>query len=96
MSTSSASERVQVLLDPETKRGFEDLARREGLSLSAWLREAGMQRAAGQQRGRRIRDVHELEAFFAECAERESGQEPDWEEHKAAVASSVARGGSDT
>lgn len=96
MSTSRASERIQVLLDPETKRAFEDTARREGLSLSAWLREAGLERSAGHRRDRRFQSARELEAFFAECAERESGREPDWEEHKAAVAGAMSRGGSDT
>jgi hypothetical protein len=91
-----SSERVQVLLDPETKRGFEDLARREGMSLSAWLRAAGLDRAAKQQGERRFRNLGELDAFFAECVARETGREPDWEEHKAAIARSFSRGDSDT
>jgi hypothetical protein len=91
-----SSERVEVLLDPETKRGFEDLARREGMSLNAWPRAAGLERAAKQQGERRFRDLRALDAFFAECAARETGREPDWQEHRAAIAGSFSRGNSDT
>ena len=96
MTTSRSSERVQVLLDPETKRGFEDLARGEGLSLSAWLREAGLERAARRQQRARFGSVQELDAFFAECAARETGTEPDWADHKRAIVASSLRGSSGT
>jgi hypothetical protein len=80
MTATAPKERVQVLLDPESRRLFQQLAEREGLSLSAWLRRAGMERAERQQESP-IRGVEELDEFFRDCALRELGEEPDWEDH---------------
>jgi hypothetical protein len=66
------------------------------MSLSAWLQAAGLERAAKQQGERSFRDLEALDAFFAECAARETGREPDWEENKAAIARSFSRGNFDT
>ncbi len=74
--------RIQVLLSPEEKEAFRRVAVRDGLSLSAWLRRAGLERlAASRQRGR-FRSHEELQSFFAACeAHHGTGREPDWAEH---------------
>ncbi|HEX2464009.1 MAG TPA: hypothetical protein VHR17_05225 [Thermoanaerobaculia bacterium] len=85
-------ERIQVLLDPEERDRFRSLAQRRGLSLSAWLREAALHRAAEESESTRIRTVDELRAFFAQCDARELGREPDWEEHLAVLDGSMREG----
>ncbi|HEX9185721.1 MAG TPA: antitoxin [Vicinamibacteria bacterium] len=87
--------RVQVLLAEEERERFRRQAEREGLSLSAWLRRAGQDRIRSRQ-GRRISTVRELREFFREIDAREKGREPDWAEHKAAIARSKASGQSGT
>jgi hypothetical protein len=74
-------ERIQVLIDPEEKEQFRRLAQERGLSLSAWLREAALKRAAEEGQVPRIRSADALRAFFSERDAREAGREPDWEEH---------------
>ena len=95
MSNTAVKERVQVLLDPESRRLFQELATREGLSLSAWLRRAGEERAE-RQRASPIRSVEDLEVFFQECAEREEGVEPDWEDHARTIRRSQRSGFSES
>jgi len=84
--------RVQVLLDEDEKQKFERHARREGLSLSAWLREAGTTRLKNQSTARKIVNPADLRAFFAACDAEESGREPDWEEHLATLEHSKMHG----
>ena len=92
----SSSKRVQVILDAEDRRSFEAMAKREGLSLSAWLREAGRERLSRLRTHRRFETVEELDGFFDECRDRESGAEPDWDEHRLVIEGSIARGRSAT
>lgn len=87
--------RVQVLLDEDELARFRRQAQREGLSLSAWLRQAGQERLQSR-RGRRIQTVDDLREFFRAVDERESGSEPDWEEQKVKIARSRAAGQSGT
>jgi hypothetical protein len=87
--------RVQVLLQEEEREQFRRQAEREGLSLSAWLRRAGLDRLRSRQ-GRRISTVRELREFFREIDVREKGREPDWDEHLAVMVRSRAAGGSGT
>ncbi len=45
--------RIQVLLSREERETFRRLAVRDGVSLSAWLRGAGLEKmAASRERGR--------------------------------------------
>ena len=85
-------ERIQVLLDPEERDRFRRLAKQRGLSLSGWLREAALRRAAEESESTRIRTVDELRAFFAQCDDREIGREPDWEEHLGVLDASMREG----
>ena len=54
--------------------------------MSAWLREAGLDRLERSREETRLNTSDDLKQFFARCDERsESGKEPDWEEHKALI-----------
>jgi hypothetical protein len=81
--------RIQVVVDEAEREAFRKQAEREGVSLSAWLREAGHRRL--QQDRPRITTVEELRAFFASIPD-EGGVEPDWEEHKRVISESMRRG----
>jgi len=85
------STRVQVVMDEVEREAFRRAAAREGLSLSDWLRRAARERlqAAGPPR---LRSSEDLRAFFEECRARETGSEPDWHEHRAAIEESRASG----
>jgi hypothetical protein len=83
--------RVQVLVDEGEQEQFRRQAEREGLSLSAWLRRAGQERL-GARRTRPLASVRDLKAFFRAADARETGREPEWEEHEAVIARSLASG----
>jgi hypothetical protein len=91
-----ATRRVQVLLDEEERRSFQSSAKREGQSLSAWLRDAGRERLDRRRARARFESVEELNAFFDRCRRRERGTEPDWDEHRRVIAHSVASGRAET
>lgn len=85
--------RVQVVLDEAEREEFRGAAQRVGLSLSAWLREAGHARLDEEERPGRIDSLAELDAFFAECDRRAGGgREPDWERHLEVIAASRKSG----
>ena len=87
--------RVQVLLPAEERALFEQQAAKEGMSLSAWFREAG--RKALAERGKDgISSTEELVDFFRECESREQGNEPDWEDHLEVIETSRGSGGGGT
>jgi len=88
--------RVQVLMTPEEREAFRRVARDEGLSLSGWLRKAGLERLASAGALQRIEEPEQLDEFFRHCDERESGREPDWEEHLQVIRRSRQSGQSDT
>ncbi|HSF16234.1 MAG TPA: antitoxin [Vicinamibacteria bacterium] len=89
------SKRVQVILEEEEREAFRQMAESQGLSLSAWLREAGRARLA-DVRSRRIRTLDELRRFFEEIDEREEGVEPDWAQHRDVIEMSKSSGGTGT
>jgi len=85
--------RVQLIIPDEDKARFVRQARREGLSLSAWLRTAARDRLEDRQRAQRFQSREDLQRFFAECDAREgSGVEPDWEEHLQTIHESKTSG----
>ena len=86
------SVRVQVILDEAERDELKRLAREEGLSLSAWLREAGRARAEAARSRRRFLSKRELDQFFGDCDAREQGCEPDWEEHRRIIGRSRTEG----
>lgn len=87
--------RIQVILDERDREAFRRRASVEGLSLSAWLRQAGREKLAAA-RPERISTIEELRAFLAACDAREQGREPDWDEHRAVIERSKDSGGATT
>lgn len=89
--------RIQVLLTAEEKARFRRMAESEGLSLSAWLRQAGLERLETSRRQGRFRSPDEITSFFLRCDEHHgAGREPDWEEHLETMRRSRRTGTSDT
>jgi len=74
------SVRIQVIVDKQEREQFQRCSRREGLSLSAWLRAAALDRINTESK-QKMKSVNDLATFFKECDRRESGREPDWEDH---------------
>lgn len=73
--------RVQVLLEEEEKELFVQEAQRAGMSLSAWIRDAGKERLKNRPARLKLETPDDLRVFFASCDSRQEGREPDWEEH---------------
>jgi hypothetical protein len=90
------AERIHVVLDREEKERYRRLANREGKSLSEWLRDAARERVERSRESSSIDTAEGLRAFFDECDERESGREPDWEEHLQVIRHSISGTGSPT
>lgn len=84
--------RIHLVLTEEEKARLERAARTEGMTLSAWLREAAREKL--QDSGPpSLASAHDLEAFFTECDRRETGREPDWEAHRKIIDASRSSGG---
>ncbi len=73
--------RIHIVLPGPDKARYAAQAAREGKSLGAWLREAAEERLRQTRNETRLETLEELNAFFAACDARETGREPDWEEH---------------
>ncbi|MDE2852094.1 MAG: antitoxin [Acidobacteriota bacterium] len=88
---------MQLLIPDEYRDRFVHQARREGMTLSAWLRAAAHQRLAAGQRSDAFETPGDLEAFFQGCDAIEGPDtEPDWSEHLAVIDESRRRGASST
>lgn len=87
--------RVQVLLDPAEKARLERAAKHLGRSLSAFMREAALDRLA-ELESKRVFTKQELREFFKRCSKLESGREPAWDEHLQVINASIRKGGSGT
>lgn len=88
--------RIQVILNEQERELFRQQAMLEGLSLSAWIREAALVHLAARQRNAALNSVEALEAFFTECDRYERGREPDWTEHLQVINRSLGSGDSST
>ena len=85
--------RVQLSMSDADRDRFADEARREGVTLSAWLRSAARDRLGKRRRADRFESLEDLREFFRECdAREESSPEPEWSEHLRAIDESRARG----
>ena len=83
--------RVQLVMPDADRDRFVDQARREGLSLSAWIRAAAQERLETRQRVKPFESPDDLREFFRNCASLDSPEaEPDWSEHLRVM--SVSRG----
>ena len=89
--------RVQLVMPDADRDRFVDQARREGLSLSAWLRAAARERLESRQRVKLFESPEDVREFFRSCAALEGPEvEPDWDEHLRVMNESRASGVTDT
>jgi hypothetical protein len=89
--------RIQLVMPDEDRDLFVHEARKEGVSLSEWLRLAARERVERRREQARFASREELYAFFGRCDRVESeGVEPDWESHLATMRASRATGESGT
>ena len=91
-----ASVRVQVVLNVEERERLRRHARSAGKSLSAWVKQASLEKAQRAEQARRPVNVDDLRAFFRQCDERAPGREPDWKQHKEIIEQSKRSGESGT
>ena len=81
--------RVQFVIPEEDRDRIVRQARKEGLSLSAWLRAAVRERLHRRQPLRSFRFPAEIEEFFRQCDALEGPpSEPDWDKHLAVIGES--------
>ena len=93
----AAMARVQLIIPDDDRVRFGEQARREGLSLGAWIRVAARERLDRQSKAKRATSGGEMEGFFAECDTLAGpGVEPDWEQHLAVIGRSRRHGTADT
>jgi hypothetical protein len=89
--------RVQLVIPDRDRDRFVAQARREGVSLSAWLRAAGEDRLQRQAESARFDSTAQLRTFFDECDRRAGDEtEPDWQQHRQVIDASRRRGATDT
>ena len=89
--------RVQLVIADEERERFVNQARREGMTFSAWLREAARERLTRQRESQRFESDADLEAFWRELdAQPGPEREPDWEEHLKTINESRSRGATGT
>lgn len=89
--------RVQLVIPDEDRDRFVHQARREGMSLSAWLRAAARERLDRRRQARPFRSPADVEEFFRHCDALDGPpSEPDWHEHLAEIDESRRRGAAET
>lgn len=89
--------RIQLVMPDEDRDLFVHEARKEGISLSEWLRLAARERAERRREQPRFATREQLQEFFARCDRIEgAGVEPDWEAHLAVMRTSRSGGESGT
>ena len=85
--------RVQLVIPDADRDRFVHQARREGMTLSAWLRTAARERLEEQQGAEPFESPEDLEAFFDTCDALEGPtSEPDWGEHLDVISESRRQG----
>lgn len=89
--------RVQLVIPDSDRDRFVHQAKREGMTLSAWLRAAAQDRLALQSAHRKFDSVEELRAFYGHCDDETGNEtEPDWEEQKKVIEEAKQSGSSRT
>ena len=89
--------RVQLVMPDDDRERFVDQARREGMSLSAWLRAAARERLEARQSVKLFETPQDVEEFFRSCAALDGPEtEPDWSEHLRVMSESRGRGAAGT
>jgi hypothetical protein len=88
--------RIHIILDESDKERFRQRAAKEGKSLAEWIRLAAREKLTAAEQTERLDTAEDLRAFFAACAARETGREPDWEEHRRVIDASRRSGLADS
>jgi len=86
------STRIQVVLDENERELFRQQAKRDGMSLSAWMKKAAQEKSEDRGREEKIDSAEELDAFFSACDVQEKGREPDWNDHRKVIEKSINAG----
>ena len=85
--------RIHLIVSEPDRTRYAAAARREGLSLSAWLRAAAADRLADDAGAEPFRTEDDVWGFFVDRdAEMGCGPEPDWEQHLDVIRASRSRG----
>lgn len=79
-----------MILTDEEREAFRQQAAAQHMSLSSWLRQAGLKQLE-DQRQHPIRTGADLRGFFASAPE-DDGPEPDWEAHLQVIEESRRQG----
>jgi hypothetical protein len=89
--------RVQLVIPDADRDRFVLQAKREGMTLSAWLRAAAHTRLEERQRVKPFESLEDIEEFFKICDALEGPEiEPDWEDHLRVIHESRAAGATGT
>ena len=89
--------RVQLLVPDEDRARFVHQARREAMSLSAWLQAAALERLDRQSQARRFASGADVDSFFPDCDALDGPDtKPGWEQHRLVIEHSRGRGGANT
>ena len=89
--------RVQLVIPDADRDRFVHQARREGMTLSAWLRAAAYARLAERGRVKRFESPGDIKEFFKACEALEGPEtEPDWQEHLRNINEARAKGATGT
>ncbi len=87
------SVRVQVILEEAEAAQFKHQAKKDSLSLSRWLKEAGKEKLAQKEIQRSLKDESSLKEFFESCDQLiDKGKESDWIEHKRLINEGYSKG----
>ena len=79
-------------MSDEDRSRFGAQARKEGMSLSAWLRAAAREHLERESQVARFQSSADVRAFFQRCRCSAGEPEPDWEQHLAVIDESRNRG----
>ncbi len=89
--------RIHLVVSEPDRTRYAAAARREGLTLSAWLRAAAADRLDRRASAEPFRTEDDVWRFFEDRdAETGCGPEPDWEQHLAVMRASRDRGAAGT
>ncbi len=89
--------RIHLIVSEPDRTRYAAAARREGLTLSAWLRAAAAERLDRRTGTEPFHTEDDVWRFFADRdAEMGCGTEPDWEQHLAVIRASRHRGAAGT
>ena len=89
--------RVQFVIPDEDRDRYLYQARKEGMTLSAWLRAAARERLQQREESKSFQSPEDLEEFFRACDRLEGPEaEPDWGRHLDLVNQSRSGGASGT